>query len=314
MYRRPVIEELWARFFAALQPLHVGGKLGAVLFQFPHWITAVPKAMRHVEHCAERMHPFVTAFEFRHESWFSEKHRESTLAMERERGIVHVILDAPEGMTKRAHSVWEATSPELAIVRLHGRDASTWSGAESAAERFNHDDSDDELRELAPPIEDIAGRTARTHVLFNNCYRDIEAAEPVIGDVTINHEQPAQYKRTSKVASFQQSGSADAQPLPPLHDVELSWMGPNGFVLTGIEFIGDIAYARSWWCPAAACLGARSVILFHAGMKRPRRGRALFVCLRVDNLGAWGHSWIVAHPCAATFTDRMQLNFDLADS
>lgn len=99
--------------------------------------------------------------------------------------------------------------------------------------------------------------------------RDIEAAEPVCGDVTINHEQSAQYKRTSKVASFQQSGSADAQPLPPLQDVELSWMGPNGFVLTDIEFIGDIAYARSWWCPVAACLGARSVILFHAGMKSP---------------------------------------------
>ncbi|WP_429574288.1 hypothetical protein [Paraburkholderia sp. UCT70] len=78
--------------------------------------------------------------------------------------------------------------------------------------------------------------------------RDIEAAEPVSGDVTINHEQSAQYKRTSKVASFQQSGAADAQPLPPLHDVELSWMGPNGFVLTGIEFIGDVAYAQSWWC------------------------------------------------------------------
>ncbi|WP_429574386.1 DUF72 domain-containing protein [Paraburkholderia sp. UCT70] len=169
----PVIDELWARFFAAMQPLHVSGKLGAVLFQFPHWITAVPKAMGHVEHCAERMHPFVTAFEFRHERWFSEKHRESTLAMERERGIVRVIVDAPEGVTKRANSVWETTSPGLAIVRLHGRNASTWSGAESAAERFNYDYRDNELRELAPLIEDVAGRTARTHVLFNNCYRDI---------------------------------------------------------------------------------------------------------------------------------------------
>jgi len=79
-----VLEELWARFFEALQPLHAVGKLGSVLFQFPHWVTAVPKARAHVEHCAERMHPFLTAFEFRHESWFSDKHRDSTLAMERE--------------------------------------------------------------------------------------------------------------------------------------------------------------------------------------------------------------------------------------
>ncbi|MFP4891908.1 hypothetical protein [Paraburkholderia sp. EG304] len=72
--------------------------------------------------------------------------------------------------------------------------------------------------------------------------RDIEAAEPVTGDLAINHEQSAQYKRTSKLANFQPSGAADAQPLPVAR-VELSWMGSNGFVLTGIEFIGDMAYA-----------------------------------------------------------------------
>jgi uncharacterized protein YecE (DUF72 family) len=169
----PVREELWARFFEALQPLQVAGKLGSVLFQFPHWVTAAKKAREHVEHCAERMQPFLTAFEFRHESWFSEKNRESTLAMERERGIVHVIVDAPEGVEKRAHTVWETTSPELSIVRLHGRNPRTWSGAESAAERFNYEYSEDELRELAPQISAIAKNSARTHVLFNNCYRDV---------------------------------------------------------------------------------------------------------------------------------------------
>jgi len=169
----PVVDELWARFFEALQPLHAAGKLGSVLFQFPHWVTAVPKAREHVEHCAERMHPFLTAFEFRHESWLGDKHRESTLAMERERGIVHVIVDAPEGVTKRAHTVWETTSPELAIVRLHGRNAETWSGAESAADRFNYEYNEDELRELSPSIEAIAKNVGRTHVLFNNCYRDV---------------------------------------------------------------------------------------------------------------------------------------------
>lgn len=119
------------------------------------------------------MHPFLTAFEFRHESWFSDKHRDSTLAMERERGIVHVIVDAPEGVTKRAHTVWETTSAELAIVRLHGRNAETWSGAETAADRFNCECGEDELRKLGPEIEAISKKVSRTHVLFNNCYRDV---------------------------------------------------------------------------------------------------------------------------------------------
>lgn len=144
-----IIEELWSRFFEALRPLYEAGKLGAVLFQFPHWVTAAPKSLAHVEH------------------------RASTLAMERARGIVHVIVDAPEGVTKRVHSVWEVTSPDLAIVRLHGRNASTWSGSASVAERFNYEYSEDELRDLAQPIMEVAGRAAYTHVMFNNCYRDV---------------------------------------------------------------------------------------------------------------------------------------------
>lgn len=61
----------------------------------------------------------------------------------------------------------------LAIVRLNGRNASTWSGAESAAERFNYEHSNQELLELAPPIAETARRAAGTHAPFNNCYRDI---------------------------------------------------------------------------------------------------------------------------------------------
>ena len=78
--------------------------------------------------------------------------------------------------------------------------------------------------------------------------RDIEATEPVTGDMTIIQIQSEQYGRMTKVASFYVSGATDQQPLPPLHDVELSWMGPNGFVLTGIEFVGDVAYGQSWYC------------------------------------------------------------------
>ncbi|MFL9933627.1 hypothetical protein P0D88_31525 [Paraburkholderia sp. RL18-103-BIB-C] len=78
--------------------------------------------------------------------------------------------------------------------------------------------------------------------------RDVEAAEPVTGDLTIAQVQSEQYGRMTKVASFHLTGTADKQSLPPLHDAEISWMGPNGFVLTGIEFIGDVAYGQSWWC------------------------------------------------------------------
>ncbi len=54
----------------------------------------------------------------------------------------------------------------------------------------------------------------------------------------------------------------------------------------------------------AACLPDLS-------MNGPRFGGAVFVCLRVDNLAAWRHPWIAAHPGAATVTDRLELYEDL---
>ncbi|QDQ83662.1 DUF72 domain-containing protein [Paraburkholderia megapolitana] len=168
----PVIEEMWARYFEAIEPLRVAGKLGAVLFQFAPWMTSEPKNRAHVEHCAKRMHPYLTAFEFRNKSWLDERHSQSTLDFEREHGIVHVIMDAPEGVSNRAHTVWDVTSPELAIVRLHGRNAETWSGSSSAAERFNYDYSDAELCELSGPVREVAARAGQAHVIFNNCYED----------------------------------------------------------------------------------------------------------------------------------------------
>jgi len=169
-----IIEEMWRRYFEAIEPLRVAGKLGAVLFQFPPWITAAPKGRSHVEHCADRMQSYLSAIEFRNETWFDERNRHSTLAWEGARGLVHVIVDAPEGVLHRAHTVWEATSPKLAIVRLHGRNAETWNvkGATTASLRFNYDYSYDELAALAGPIRDIAARVMSTHVIFNNNFED----------------------------------------------------------------------------------------------------------------------------------------------
>lgn len=61
-------------------------------------------------HCADRMRPYLTAFEFRNKSWLDDKHRRSVLGFEREHGLVHVIMDAPEGVSGRAQTVWEVTT------------------------------------------------------------------------------------------------------------------------------------------------------------------------------------------------------------
>ncbi|QGZ66944.1 DUF72 domain-containing protein [Paraburkholderia acidisoli] len=166
-----VRDELWRRYFEAIAPLHDAGKLGAVHFQFAPWVTSAPDGRAHVEHCADVMAGrHMMAVEFRNRSWFDEKHASSTLALERERGLVNVIVDEPQGPANSIPSVWEVTSPSLALIRLHGRNHETWNikGATAASDRFNYDYSNDELSELSIEIQKIAKSVSQTHVVFNN--------------------------------------------------------------------------------------------------------------------------------------------------
>ncbi|WP_322093925.1 DUF72 domain-containing protein [Paraburkholderia bannensis] len=112
--------ELWRRYFDAIAPLATAGKLGAVHFQFAPWVTSVPGGRAHAEHCTERVAGrHLMAVEFRNRSWFDASHAPSTRAFEREHQLVNVV-DEPQGMANSIPSVWEATNPALALVRLRG--------------------------------------------------------------------------------------------------------------------------------------------------------------------------------------------------
>ena len=166
--------ELWSRFFDALEPLRAAGKLGAVHFQFAPWITSGGEDRRHVEHCVSTMSGLLTAVEFRNVSWWTDKTRDSTLAFEREHRVVNVVVDGPQGFSSSVPAVWEVTSPALAIVRMHGRNAQTWEkkGLKASSDRFNYDYSDEELRELAGNIKALARQVPSVHAIMNNNYQD----------------------------------------------------------------------------------------------------------------------------------------------
>jgi uncharacterized protein YecE (DUF72 family) len=65
----------------------------------------------------------------------------ATLALERERNLVNVVVDEPQGSSNSIPSVWEVTNSKLALIRLHGRNHETWNiqGAKAASDRFNYD-------------------------------------------------------------------------------------------------------------------------------------------------------------------------------
>ena len=166
--------ELWQRFRAGLEPLQRAGKLGAVLLQFAPWVIANRAGREQVLHAAERLEGLKLAVEFRNKSWFSDKARDRVLAFEREHALCHVVVDEPQGFPSSVPQVWAATSSELGILRLHGRNRETWArkGLPSAAERFDYLYSAAELDELAASARQLASGVKRLHVLFNNCHED----------------------------------------------------------------------------------------------------------------------------------------------
>jgi len=170
-----VLQELWRRYLEAVQPLRAAGKLGAVHFQFAPWLVNNTEGRKHVEHCADVMDGYIVAVEFRHESWFANTERRArTLAFERERQLVNVIVDEPQGAINSIPAVWEITNDELALLRLHGRNHATWNiqGTTASSDRFNYDYNDDELDGLATQIYEISQAVAQTHVVFNNNFED----------------------------------------------------------------------------------------------------------------------------------------------
>lgn len=166
------LEEAWDRFRHALMPLHSAGKLGAILFQFPEWFGPKEANREVLLEAQARLADYQLCVEFRNGRWLEPKECERTLEFLEAHDLSFVCVDEPQGFASSMPPVVAATS-ELAVVRMHGRNAETWEKKGiSAAERFAYDYSEDELREWVPKVEELAASAAEVHVLFNNCYRD----------------------------------------------------------------------------------------------------------------------------------------------
>jgi uncharacterized protein YecE (DUF72 family) len=167
-------DAVWERFRQGIEPLRASRKLVAVHFQFAPWIAFHPENFKHIDECQERLAGFQLSIEFRNKTWFEGKHSQETLDFERGRGLANVVVDEPQGLRNTIPSVWEVTTPKLAIVRLHGRNHGTWNhkDLQTSAERFNYDYNTAELTDLATMIRELGTQADLTQVIFNNNYED----------------------------------------------------------------------------------------------------------------------------------------------
>jgi uncharacterized protein YecE (DUF72 family) len=163
-------DEVWAAFRRGIDPLLRAEKMGAVFLQFPRWVFPSHESREQIRDARRRLEGIQMAVEFRHGSWFNEKNAERTLAFLTDNAIPYVMVDEPQGFKSSVPPIVVVTSPEMAVVRFHGRRADTWEKPNlPPSERFRYLYDEDELADWAPRIAAVARQTKQTHVLMNNC-------------------------------------------------------------------------------------------------------------------------------------------------
>ena len=164
---------VWETFLDALVPLRAAGKLGAVLMQYPRWFTPTAAHVDTLLDGQRRLAGIAGPVELRNRRWFGAERRktERTLAFFADHRIPLVMVDGPQGLESSVPPLAAATSPELAVLRLHGRRRATWEApGVPTVERYRYLYDAAELAEWAERIADVAREAKDVHVLFNNCH------------------------------------------------------------------------------------------------------------------------------------------------
>jgi uncharacterized protein YecE (DUF72 family) len=166
---RELRAEVFRRFHRALEPLRASGKLGGILLQFPPYVVHRDASLDYLAWAVEQLDGDEPLVEFRHRSWLDEEHRATTLRFLESIGASYVVVDAPRTEAKNVVPTVVATTSKTAYVRFHGRNAGTWNKRTgSAAERFDHLYSRDELAQWVEPLRELAGEAESVFAMFNN--------------------------------------------------------------------------------------------------------------------------------------------------
>jgi uncharacterized protein YecE (DUF72 family) len=172
--------EIFRRFHDALEPLRETGKLGGILLQFPSYVVPKPASLDYLEWALQQLQGDEALVEFRHAAWLDDEHRDETLQFLERHGMTYVIVDAPRTEGRNVLPTVVATTSPTAYVRFHGRNAQTWNKRTgSAAERFDYLYSEDELREWAGQLRELAGKAEVVYAMFNNNGRSAVGGETI---------------------------------------------------------------------------------------------------------------------------------------
>ena len=164
--REEVGEGEMAAFKKGLDPLAEGGRLGALLLQFPYSFHHTEANREYVRELAAHFREYPLVIEVRHASW----DRAPAYQFLRDMGIGFCNIDQPQ-VSYSIGETRKVTSP-VGYLRLHGRNVKEWfrEGAGRDA-RYDYLYNEFELFELSERVRRIAEEAENTYVITNNHYR-----------------------------------------------------------------------------------------------------------------------------------------------
>jgi len=142
-----------------------------------------------LDRAREQLGDLPVAVEFRHPTWLEPRLRERLWAQLRDHDMTYVVADTPPGTETSLPIVPAITTPDLAIVRLHGRRSEMWGAREATVlEKYRYLYDPGELEDWLSLILELAEEAERVHVVFNNCYANYGTTNALeMGDLLAGH-------------------------------------------------------------------------------------------------------------------------------
>ncbi|ANN48401.1 hypothetical protein A6F53_03700 [Levilactobacillus brevis] len=159
------------QFIMAIQPMVTAGKLMTVLFQFPPFFNRTMANIQYLRDVRLKMGKLPVAVEFRSPSWFETPGMTAdVMAYLQSLKLTNVTTDEPHNLNDGIPLVETVTTPELAVVRLHGRNAQGWfnQGTDWRKTRTLYRYSEAELQDIAALVKRVAQHAQQVCVIFNN--------------------------------------------------------------------------------------------------------------------------------------------------
>lgn len=154
-------------FKTGIAPLRTGGRLAAVLVQFPRSFANTPASLNHLGRLFELFAGYPLAVEVRHGSWDVPEF----YGMLSENRAAFCNIDQPVFKNSIKPSA-VATNPDFAYVRLHGRNYKNWFRKDAGRDdRYDYLYTKDELSEWTERIRKLGAPGGKVLIVTNNHYR-----------------------------------------------------------------------------------------------------------------------------------------------